>query len=431
MNSALQCMSNSIDLTKYFLFGLHKDEINYNNPLGTKGRLAAAYAKLMRELWVSSDSRVAPWDLKKAIGTVAYQFQGFAQQDSFELFNYVADTLHEDLNRVIEKPITEFADSNGRPDEEVSADHWKAFTDRNKSVIVDLMYGQLKSRLICTVCNNISNTFDPYLALSVPIPKNKMGKLNIVYFPVSLNDGKKVMRFKMNFEYNDTVNDLIEKLKEKFNSQYEMLVYSFRRRYQLDEERLDGDVLLSKLDDEKIAAYEYQYNGELKKNLCVVPVTITYECRTMFSSSSSEEVCEQMVFVISLKKTVSDLRRMIFKYLFPIFELPEQYQEKYESMNDTEKAIKLIYDNVYLKTDYGPKKFMIYQYEKEKSQYSSFRKYGPVDDSDQPLDEYFDSINTTTNYSMRVHLPSKKVNLEPLISNDKFKNDTHAISVFD
>lgn len=86
MNSALQCMSNSIDLTKYFLFGLHNDEINYNNPLGTKGRLAAAYAKLMRELWTSSDSRVAPWDLKKAIGTVAYQFQGFAQQDSFELF---------------------------------------------------------------------------------------------------------------------------------------------------------------------------------------------------------------------------------------------------------------------------------------------------------------------------------------------------------
>jgi len=149
MNSALQCLSNTVELTKYFLFGLYKNEINYSNPLGTKGRLATAYAKLMKELWVTSDSRVAPWDVKKAIGTVAYQFQGFAQQDSFELFNYVADTLHEDLNRVKEKPYTEFKDSNGRPDIEVSADHWGAFTDRNQSVIVDLMYGQLKSRLIC------------------------------------------------------------------------------------------------------------------------------------------------------------------------------------------------------------------------------------------------------------------------------------------
>ena len=430
MNSALQCMSNSIDLTKYFLFGLHNDEINYNNPLGTKGRLAAAYAKLMRELWTSSDSRVAPWDLKKAIGTVAYQFQGFAQQDSFELFNYVADTLHEDLNRVKEKPATEFADSDGRPDEVVSADHWKAFTDRNKSVIVDLMYGQLKSRLICSVCNNVSNTFDPYLALSVPIPKNKMGRVNVVYFPISLSDGKKVVRFKMNFEYSDTVNDLITKLKEKFSSEYDMLVYNFRRRYLL-EEKLDGDVLVSKLEDEKLAVYEYHNEPESKKSLCVIPVTITYEARTMFSSMSSEELCEQIAFVISLKKTVSDLRRMIFKYLFPIFELPEQYEEKYESMNDRDKAINLIYDNVYLKTDYGLKKFMTYHYEKEKSMYSSFRKYAPVEDSDQPLDEYFDSINSESDFTMRVHLPSKKVDTDPLVSSDKFKHDTSAISVFD
>ena len=60
MNSSLQCMSNTIELTKYFLFGLYKHEINYNNPLGTKGRLANAYAKLMKELWISNDSRVAP-----------------------------------------------------------------------------------------------------------------------------------------------------------------------------------------------------------------------------------------------------------------------------------------------------------------------------------------------------------------------------------
>jgi len=149
MNSALQCLSNTTELTKYFLFGLYKNEINYNNPLGTKGRLSSAYYKLMSQMWTKSDYRVTPGDVKRAIGTVAYQFQGFAQQDSFELFNYMADTLHEDLNRVIEKPYTEFTDSDNKPDSEVSADHWKAFTDRNQSVIVDLMYGQLKSRLIC------------------------------------------------------------------------------------------------------------------------------------------------------------------------------------------------------------------------------------------------------------------------------------------
>lgn len=57
--------------------------------------------------------------------------------------------MHEDLNRVKKKPYIDLEDSNGRPDEEVCAEHWNAFTARNKSIIVDLMYGQLKSTVEC------------------------------------------------------------------------------------------------------------------------------------------------------------------------------------------------------------------------------------------------------------------------------------------
>ena len=79
MNSALQCLSNTTELTKYFLFGLFEGEVNYKNALGTQGRLVKAYAKLMNEMWVDRSDRTAPWDVKKAIGTVAQQFSGFAQ----------------------------------------------------------------------------------------------------------------------------------------------------------------------------------------------------------------------------------------------------------------------------------------------------------------------------------------------------------------
>lgn len=44
MNSGLQCLSNSLELTKYFLFGYYKSELNPDNPLGMKGKLAKAYA---------------------------------------------------------------------------------------------------------------------------------------------------------------------------------------------------------------------------------------------------------------------------------------------------------------------------------------------------------------------------------------------------
>lgn len=430
MNSALQCMSNTIELTKYFLFGLYKDEINYDNPLGTKGRLAAGYAKLMKELWVSSDSRVAPWDVKKAIGTVAYQFQGFAQQDSFELFNYVADTLHEDLNRVKEKPYTEVKDSNGRPDDEVSRDHWEAFTGRNRSVIVDLMYGQLKSRLICTVCNNVSNTFDPFLALSLPIPKSKMTKLTVIYFPLSISKTKTVQRLSINAGYTDTVEDVITKISEIVGCKNKMLLYTLKRKNAIDE-RLDKDVKATKLEDEKLAAYEY-IPDEDPKSCAIIPVVFTKESRSVFGSSNHDDVCEPKVFVFNIHKTCSDLRRIIFDYMFSLIKLPEQYQETYDKMENKEKAINSIYENFYLKSDHGSKKVFTFEYEKEKSMYASQRKYAPFEDSDKEFAEFLDSIKGDDDFTLRVHFPKDtRVDLSPLESGAHTKSPSGTISIDD
>jgi ubiquitin carboxyl-terminal hydrolase 4/11/15 len=78
MNSALQCLSNTTELTKYFLYGLFKDEVNYKNNLGTQGRLVQAYANLMQEMWIEHGGRTAPSEVKRAIGQVAQQFAGFA-----------------------------------------------------------------------------------------------------------------------------------------------------------------------------------------------------------------------------------------------------------------------------------------------------------------------------------------------------------------
>lgn len=141
MNSALQCLSNTTELTKYFLFGLYKRDINSKNPLGMGGKLALAYAELIRDMWQGSSGRTAPQTLKSVVGKRVTKFSGYGQQDSCELVNYVIDLMHEDLNRVLVKPYVEMQDSNGREDSVVSAEHWNAFLARNKSIIVDLMYG--------------------------------------------------------------------------------------------------------------------------------------------------------------------------------------------------------------------------------------------------------------------------------------------------
>lgn len=185
MNSGLQCLSNTIELTKFFLFDLYKRDINTDNPLGLEGRLAAAFSELMAEMWLAKDRRTAPHQLKRVLGKRVARFSGYGQQDSCELINYFLDLIHEDLNRVKKKPYVEMPDHDGtRPDKEMSNLFWQAFLARNQSIIVDLMYGQLKSTVRCTVCGNISITFDPYLTLPLPISRPNYFNFMLVPFDI-------------------------------------------------------------------------------------------------------------------------------------------------------------------------------------------------------------------------------------------------------
>ena len=68
MNSALQCLSNTHELTKFFLFDHYRQDLNTDSPLGLGGNLAKAYHSLMTDLWIGKESRTAPYDLKRVLG---------------------------------------------------------------------------------------------------------------------------------------------------------------------------------------------------------------------------------------------------------------------------------------------------------------------------------------------------------------------------
>jgi len=53
MNSSLQCLSNTYELTKFFLDQKYKyiNDHPVKNSLGTEGRLVMAYAKTLNEMW--------------------------------------------------------------------------------------------------------------------------------------------------------------------------------------------------------------------------------------------------------------------------------------------------------------------------------------------------------------------------------------------
>lgn len=60
----VQCLSNASPLTEYFLNDQYEAEINRENPLGMRGEIAEAYADLVKQMWLSRSSYVAPRSFK-------------------------------------------------------------------------------------------------------------------------------------------------------------------------------------------------------------------------------------------------------------------------------------------------------------------------------------------------------------------------------
>lgn len=178
MNSALQCLAHTPKLVDYFL-GDYKREINHDNPLGMKGEIASGFGDLLKKLWAPGASPVAPRTFKVKLSHFAPQFSGFNQHDSQEVLAFLLDGLHEDLNRVKDKPYVEAKDGDDRPDEEIADEYWNYHLARNDSIIVDVCQGQYRSTLVCPVCKKVSITFDPFMYLSLPLPSTSMRSMTL------------------------------------------------------------------------------------------------------------------------------------------------------------------------------------------------------------------------------------------------------------
>lgn len=206
MNSGLQCVSNSFALTQFFLDDSYKADLNKNNPLGTSGELVEEYANLIKEMWYSNSSYVSPWRFKKALSQFAPQFSGYNQQDSQEMLSFLLDGIHEDLNRVKQKPYVEEVKVNGLSDDAAARMFWEAHEMRNQSVIVDYMHGQYRSEVICPKCSNVSLTFDPFLMLTLPIPTKEEVAVEVFFVPY--NCSLAIQKVKVLTIRKYTINDL-------------------------------------------------------------------------------------------------------------------------------------------------------------------------------------------------------------------------------
>merc|ERR1719186_318716 len=254
MNSIIQGLSNTPEVTEYFDCDNYMEDINEDNPLGMKGEIARAFGQLIKDMWSGKFSYVVPRAFKMAVGRFAPQFSGYQQQDSQELLTFLLDGLHEDLNRIKMKPYVEMTDSDNRTDEEVATEAWSNYKKRNDSVILDIFHGLLKSTVVCPECPKVSVTFDPFCYLSLPLPVKKERQVEV--FLVYLDPLKPPTQFKVTAPKNGTMGDLCVALGKLANVSGDSLVVTDVYNHRFHKIYTGEDQLSHILDRDDIFVYE-------------------------------------------------------------------------------------------------------------------------------------------------------------------------------
>lgn len=189
LNAALQALAHTPLLAPFFLQGHFVRDLNAANPLGTGGVLATAFAELLQRLYpvenegkgtrCSDRNFLIPEEFYSALCRMCPLVgeQRGAQQDAHEVLAFLLDALHEDLNRATKKPAYKERkdlaeeDLSRKGEERYAAEAWHDHLRRHRSVLVDLCQGQLRSQVRCCECGCCSVTFDPFLFLSLPMPR--------------------------------------------------------------------------------------------------------------------------------------------------------------------------------------------------------------------------------------------------------------------
>ena len=178
INSSLQCLSNTVDLTKYFLKDMFTKELNNGNLFGVKGQLSKEYYNFINLIWngESGQFRYINTNEKefKMIFNNPKLISNQEQKDAHDFILAFLDNLHEELNRKTEKKNLDLQEQKeGETDEEASTRCWNDSKSKDDSIITDLFQGQFKSTVLCSTCQKKSVNYDNFKTLGLPIPQKK------------------------------------------------------------------------------------------------------------------------------------------------------------------------------------------------------------------------------------------------------------------
>ncbi|XP_039249934.2 ubiquitin carboxyl-terminal hydrolase 15-like isoform X1 [Styela clava] len=315
MNSAIQCLSNVSPLTMYFYENKYIKELNRTNPIGMRGKLAETYATLIHDIWSGNHSSVSPREFKYKVSSFAPQFSGYQQHDSQELMAFLIDGLHEDLNRIDNKPYVELKDSAGRPDYDVAIEAWKNHLRRNDSIIVDMFHGLFKSTIVCPDCDRVSVTFDPFGYLPLPLPKAKDRMIPCTFFP---RDAKKpVTKYNVTVSKDGCIRDLCKALAKQTETEENELIVTDVYNYRFYKIYRGSESIGNYTDRDNLFVFQIGFDEEVENDA---------------NEQEEEEKLEYARVVMRQCSSAHGMRLFAHPFLIPVKSGVTTYRKLYNSI---------------------------------------------------------------------------------------------------
>ncbi|XP_076583886.1 ubiquitin carboxyl-terminal hydrolase 43a [Chaetodon auriga] len=188
MNAVVQCLSNTDLLAEYLGLEQYKSDVCHGRLNGevrgeerqsARGEVTEQLASLVRALWTLEYTPQLSVEFKSIVAKYGSQFRGNSQHDALEFLLWLLDRVHEDANSSLNNNSSSSsssktkANSKGPSSLEDPSSPSSARTQQARdrhSFVQEHFQAQYRSSLTCPHCLKQSNTFDPFLCISLPIP---------------------------------------------------------------------------------------------------------------------------------------------------------------------------------------------------------------------------------------------------------------------
>ena len=163
MNSTLQCLSQTFELTKYFLNTKNKKKIINNNIALTNKKslqLSPIYLELIKKLWdEKGEKSFSPYNFMNVVEKMNPLFKQGQAGDSKDFIIFILEQLHKELKRPIN--ANNIGNNNivlNQYDKTNSFNYFFNDFQKECSIISDIFFGFTETTNECLYCKNYYNS---------------------------------------------------------------------------------------------------------------------------------------------------------------------------------------------------------------------------------------------------------------------------------